>query len=71
MKNIHHIFEDHVRSDVTKEEFRKLCKAAWEKQHGFVIIDLNIEVGFTSFTYEIQLKSKTNIIFALQNGKSS
>ena len=26
-------------SDMTKEEFRQLCKAAWEKQHGFVIID--------------------------------
>ena len=26
---------------MTKEEFRKLCKAAWYKQHGFVIIDLS------------------------------
>ena len=34
---------------------------AWEKQHGFVIIDLtskkkvNIEVGLMSFTYQIKL----------------
>ena len=28
-------------SDMTKEEFRLLCKAAWEKQHRFVIIDLS------------------------------
>ena len=28
-------------SDMTKEEeFRQLCKVAWEKQHGFVTIDL-------------------------------
>ena len=63
---------------MTKEEFRHLCKAAWEKQHGFVIIDLsskkntvNIEVGLTSFTYQTKLKTKTNIIFSSQNGKSS
>ena len=41
LKYLNHIFEDHVGSDMTKEEFTKLCKAAWEKQHGFVIIDLS------------------------------
>ena len=41
LKNLNHIFVDHVGSDMTKEEFRKLCKTAWEKQHGFVIIDLS------------------------------
>ena len=40
LKNLNHIFDDHVESDMTKEEFRQLCKTAWEKQHGFVIIDL-------------------------------
>ena len=41
LKNLKHIFDDHVGSDMTKEEFRQLCKTAWEKQHGFVIIDLS------------------------------
>ena len=41
LKNLNHIFGDHVGSDTTKEEFRQLCKIAREKQHGFVIIDLN------------------------------
>ena len=41
LKNLNHIFDDHVESDMTNEEFRQLCKAAWEKQHGFVIIDLS------------------------------
>ena len=57
LKNLSHIFDDHVGSDMTKEEFRQLCKTAWEKQHGFVIIDLSskntmerIEMGLTSFT---------------------
>ena len=48
-------------SDMTMEEFRQLCKAAWEKQPGFVVIDLiskkavNIEVGLTSFSYQFKL----------------
>ena len=41
MKNLNHIFEDHVGSSMTKEEFRQVCKAAWEKHHWFVIIDLS------------------------------
>ena len=72
LKNLNHIFDDHVGSDMTKEEFGQLCKTAWEKQHGFVIIDLrsknttaNIQVGLTSFTYQIKLKIKTIIIFSL------
>ena len=43
LKNLHHIFDDRVGSDKAKEEFRQLCKTAWEKQHGFVIIDLSSE----------------------------
>ena len=71
LKNLNHIFNDHVTSDMTKKEFRQLCKTAWEKQHEFVIIDLgsknttaNIEVGLTSFTY--QIKHKNIIISSLQ-----
>ena len=71
MKKLNHIFVDLVGSDMTKEEFRQLCKTAWEKQRGFVITDLNsnkhnIEMGLTSFTYQIKLKFKTIIIFSLQ-----
>ena len=57
-------------SDMIMEEFRQLCKVAWEKQHWLVIIDLsrkkhttvNLEVGLTSFTYQIKLKTK-QIVF--------
>jgi len=41
LKNINHIHNDHVSSDMTKEEFRYLCKKAWENPHGFVVIDLS------------------------------
>ena len=41
LKNLNYIFDDHLGSDMTKEEFRQLCKTVWEKQHGFLIIDLS------------------------------
>ena len=39
-KNIDHIFDDHVSQDMTKEQFKKLCKSAWSKPHNFVVIAL-------------------------------
>ena len=41
LKNIKHIYNDHVSCDMSIEEFKNLCKAAWEKPHGFVVIDLS------------------------------
>ena len=40
LKNLNHIYSDHVSSDMTKDEFRNLCKSAWEKPHSFIVIDL-------------------------------
>ena len=40
LKNINHIYSDHVGDDMAKEEFRKFCKKCWEKPHGFAVIDL-------------------------------
>jgi len=40
LKNINHIYNDHVSSDMSKDEFRDLCKEAWKCTHGFVVIDL-------------------------------
>jgi len=39
-KNIDHIFNDHVTQDITKEQFKKLCKTVWSKPNNFVVIDL-------------------------------
>ena len=40
-KNINHIYNDHVSSDMSKEDFKKLCEKSWEQPHGFVTIDLS------------------------------
>jgi len=38
-RNIDHIFNDYVSQDMTKEQFKKLCKTAWSKPHNSVVID--------------------------------
>ena len=40
LKNINHIYSDHVGEDMSVEEFRKFCRKCWEKLHGFNVIDL-------------------------------
>ena len=40
LKNINHIYNDHLGDDMKKEEFRKFCKKCWEKPHGFAVTDL-------------------------------
>ena len=30
LKNLNHIYSDHVGDDMTKEEFRRFCKNCWD-----------------------------------------
>ena len=39
-KNLNHVYNDHVISDMTKEKFMYLCNEAWKDPYGFVVIDL-------------------------------
>ena len=43
LKNINHIYNNHVGEDISKEEFRKIFCKCWEKPHGFTVIDLTSE----------------------------
>jgi len=56
MPNVDHNVNDHVSQDMTKEQFKKLCKYAWSKPHNFVVIDLTspknyakLKSGFADF----------------------
>ena len=40
LRNINHIYNDHVGDDMTKDEFRKFCRKCWKKPYGFAVIDL-------------------------------
>jgi len=41
LKNVNHIYCDHASNDMSLEEFRCLCKTAWDRPYGFVVIDLS------------------------------
>ena len=41
MKNVNHIYADHVSIDMPIDEFKSLCKKAWSIPHNFVVIDLS------------------------------
>ena len=43
LKNLNHIFDDHVASDMTKEEFRQLPKIAWENSTGLQSLILAVK----------------------------
>ena len=42
LKNLNHIYADHVGDDMKKDEFRNFCKKCWSKSHGFAVIDLTL-----------------------------
>lgn len=41
LKNVNHIFNDHVSDDMSKDEFRSFCRSSWKGAHSFVTIDLS------------------------------
>jgi len=43
LKNITHIYNDHVSNDMDFSEFKSLCSKCWEEKHGFLVIDLSSE----------------------------
>ena len=40
LKNLNHVYNDHVVTDMTKEKFKYLCKESWKEPYGFIVIDL-------------------------------
>ena len=45
LKNINHIYSDHVSCDMNLDEFRNMCKTIWKAPHNFVVIDLSRDIG--------------------------
>jgi hypothetical protein len=53
--NINHFYNDHVSSDMSKEEFRSLCKRAWSQPHGFATVDLTSDKRNGKYTFGFDL----------------
>jgi len=39
-KNISHIYQDHVATDMPLDEFKSFCRTAWAEPYNFITIDL-------------------------------
>lgn len=37
--NLKHVYNDHVNTDMSYEDFCALCRACWRRKYGFVLID--------------------------------
>lgn len=37
--NLKHVYNDHVNTDMTYEDFGTLCHACWQHKYGFLVID--------------------------------
>lgn len=55
-RNLRHIYNDHVGTDMTYEIFKKICETAWKDQYGFLVINKDslrehgrLRMGFNSF----------------------
>ena len=66
LKNISHIYSDHVGEDMSKEEFRRFCRKCWEEPHGFAVIDLTSKKDVGKYRSGLRYLFYTLII----NGRS-
>lgn len=37
--NLKHVYNDHVNTDMSYDDFRALCQKCWQRKYGFVVID--------------------------------
>ena len=59
--NLKHIYNDHIDTDMTLDNFKELCLQCWHKdEHGFVVVDKTSELenrrfrkGFDKFLINI------------------
>jgi len=37
--NLKHVYNDHVNTDMSYEDFCELCRNCWQQKYGFLVID--------------------------------
>ena len=54
--NLKHVYNDHVNTDMSYDEFCTLCRDCWQQKYGFLVIDKDSELtngryrkGFNEF----------------------
>ena len=43
--NLRHIYDDHVNTDYTFEDFRRMCSLCWRDKYGFLVIDKDSNIN--------------------------
>lgn len=38
-RNLRHVYNDHVHSDLSFEQLQEMCSKCWQNKHGFMVID--------------------------------
>ena len=67
LKNIHHIYNDHVGDDMTKEEFRKFSRKCWEKPHvNLVYLPITLD---TIDILKVSITDQNDYLLNLRNEK--
>ena len=56
--NMKHIYNDHVRGDMSYDEFMKMCKECWKDKYGFLVIskDDTIDCGRYRKGFDVFIK---------------
>jgi len=39
--NLKHVYNDHVNTDMSYEDFSELCRNCWQQKYEFLVIDKN------------------------------
>lgn len=43
--NLHHVYQEHVGSDMSFQDFKEFCASCWNEDYGFVVIDKTRKTG--------------------------
>lgn len=54
--NLKHIYTDHVSSDMTFEEFKRMCHSCWKEKYGFLTIDKDSDEGRYRYGLDTYIK---------------
>ena len=44
-RNLKHVYEDHVGTDMTFQEFKNVCTICWKAKYGFLVIDKDSDLN--------------------------
>lgn len=43
--NLKHVYNDHIGSDFSFDQFKSMCAECWQEPHGFIVIDTESDVN--------------------------